>query len=185
MQSLGVERRWKNLLITIDRTLCTGCGNCLDACPSGAISLDGDDRIAGIDLGLCDECLACLDMCPNDAIRLSELSELVPATPREVVEGEIVEEEMMPALVTGSPIATRQPGPLVALASTALTFVGSWLLPRAANALLDAMERRLLDGASSAPSATPLRSGAKSSMRRMGAGRGGRARQRRRRWRGR
>ena len=62
---------------------------------------------------------------------------------------------------------------IAALAGTALTFVGSWLLPRAANALLDAIERRLVDGASSAPSATPLRSGNKSSMRQMGGGRGG------------
>jgi NAD-dependent dihydropyrimidine dehydrogenase PreA subunit len=171
-------------LLTIDRTLCTGCGTCLDACPTGAISLNDDDRIATIDLGVCNECLVCLDMCANGAIRLSELSELVPAMPREVVEGEVVEEEIIPAPVTGAPVATWQPRPLVALAGSALSFVGSWLLPRAADALVDAVDRRLAQGGGSAPSTTNLRSSPQISMRRKGGGRGGRSRQRRRRRRG-
>jgi NAD-dependent dihydropyrimidine dehydrogenase PreA subunit len=171
-------------LLTIDRALCTGCGTCLNACPTGAISLDNDDRIAGIDLGLCNECLACLDMCPNDAIRLSKSSELMPAIPREIVEGEVVEEGMVPALVPGGAIAPRQPGPLVALAGTAFSFLGSWLLPRAADALIDAVDRRLAERGGSVPSIISLRSRPQASLRRMGRGRGGRSRQRRRRWRG-
>jgi len=168
-------------LLTIDRILCTGCGACLNACPTGAISLDDDDRIARIDLGLCNACLACLDMCPNHAIRPSRSSELMSAMPREIVEGEVVEEEMIPALVPGGAIATRQPGPLVALAGTAFSFLGSWLLPRAADALIDAVDRRLAGRGGSAPSTTSLRSRPQASMRRMGSGRGGRSRQRRRR----
>jgi ferredoxin len=172
-------------LLTIDRTLCTGCGTCLQTCPTGAISLDDDDRTATIDLGLCNECMVCLDMCPNGAIRLSELSELVRAMPREVVEGEVVEEEIIPAPVTRAPVATWQPRPLVALAGSALSFVGSWLLPRAADALVDAVDRRLVQGGGSAPSTANLRSRPNASMRRMGRGRGGRSRQRRQRRRGR
>lgn len=171
-------------MLTIDRALCTGCGTCLDACPSGAISLNDDDRIATIDLALCNECLACMDMCSNGAIRLSESPELMPAIPRIVVEGEVVEEEMIPAPVTGGPIAIRQPGPLVALAGTVLSFVGSWLLPRAADALVDAVDRRLTQRASLAPSTTSLRSRPQASMRHKRSGRGGRSRQRRRRRRG-
>lgn len=171
-------------MLTIERTLCTGCGTCLDACPAGAISLDDDERIAKIDLGLCSECLECLDVCPNDAIQLSRSSDLMPAMPREIVEGEVVEEEMIPALVTAGPIATRQPGPLMALAGTALSFVGSWLVPRAADALIDAVDRRLAGRGGSVPSVTRLGSRPQASMRRTGGGRGGRSRQRRRRRRG-
>lgn len=171
-------------LLTIDRTLCTGCGTCLDACPTGAISLDEDECVSTIHPALCNECLECLDVCPNEAIQRVESLDLASALEGEVVEGEVIASEVIPVSEVGLAIRTRQPGQLAALAGTALTFVGSWLLPRAADALLDAMERRLVDGASSAPSATPLRSDNKPSMRQMGGGRGGRFRQRRRRrWR--
>jgi len=171
-------------LLIIDRTLCTGCGTCLNTCPTGAISLDDDERIARIDLGLCSECLACLDVCPNYAIRLSRSSDLMPLTPREIVEGELVEDEIIPAPVNRGRVAIRQPGPLVALAGSALSFVGSWLVPRAADALIDAVDRRLAGRGGSIPSTTRFRSGPQTSMRRMGGGRGGRSRQRRRRRRG-
>ena len=172
-------------MLTIDRTLCTGCGTCLDACPSGAISLDEGECVSTIDPALCNECLECLDVCPNEAIQRAASPDLAPAWGGEVVEGEVIASEVIPVSEVRLPVRTRQPGQLAALAGTALTFVGSWLLPRAANMLMDAMERRLVDAARSAPSATPLRSGDKPSMRRMGAGRGGRARQRRRHRRGR
>lgn len=172
-------------LLTIDHTLCTGCGTCLDACPTGAISLDEDECLSTINPALCNECLECLDVCPNDAIQRVESPDLAPVVEGEVVEGEIIAREVLPVSEVRLPVRTRQPGQLTALAGTALTFVGSWLLPRATNALLDAMERRLVEGASSAPSATPLRSDDKPSMRQMGGRRGGRVRQRRRRRRGR
>ena len=172
-------------LLTIERTLCTGCGTCLDVCPTGAISLDEDELVSTIIPALCNECLACLDVCPNGAIQRASSPDLAPAWGGEVVEGEVIASEVIPASEVRLPVWTRQPGQLTALAGTALTFVGSWLLPRAANVLLDATERRLVDGASSAPSATPRHSGNKTSMRRMGGGRGGRARQRRRHRRGR
>ena len=172
-------------MLTINRTLCTGCGTCLDACPTGAISLDQDECVSAIDPALCNDCLECLDVCPNDAIQRVESPNLASAWGGEVVEREVIASEVIPVSEVRLPARTRQPGQLAALAGTALTFVGSWLLPRAANALLDAMESRLVNGASSAPSATPLRSGNKTSMRRMGGGRSGRARQRRRHRRGR
>jgi NAD-dependent dihydropyrimidine dehydrogenase PreA subunit len=172
-------------LLTIDRALCTGCGTCIDACPTGAISLDEDGGVSTIDLTLCDECLGCLDVCPNDAIRRSESSGLVPAVPSEVVEGEVIGHEVIPAPRAGSPVILRSSSRLAAVAGTALSFVGSWLLPRAADALVDAVERRLTQGGDTAPSKTTLRSRSQTSMRQMGGGRGGRSRQRRRRRRGR
>jgi NAD-dependent dihydropyrimidine dehydrogenase PreA subunit len=171
-------------LLTIDRTLCTGCGTCLDACPTGAISLDEDEYVATIDPALCNECLECLDVCPNDAIQRVETPDLAPALEGEVIEGEVIASEVIPVSEVRLPVRTRQPGQLAALAGAAVTFVGSWLLPHAADALLDAIERRHTDRAISERSATPVRSGNKASTRQMGGGRGGRVRQRRRRRRG-
>lgn len=47
---------------------CTGCGNCLGACPFGAISLSGG--IAVIDYDKCTLCGACIDSCAFGAIIL-------------------------------------------------------------------------------------------------------------------
>jgi NAD-dependent dihydropyrimidine dehydrogenase PreA subunit len=168
-------------LLTIDRNLCTGCGICLDACPNGAISLDEVEYVSTIDAVLCNECLECLDVCPNDAIRRVESSELVSVSEGEIVEGEVIRREMMPVPELGPPAMLQQPGRLVALAGTALSFVGSWLLPRAADALVGAVEHRLTQGENSVPSNISRRSGSQAPTRRMGGGRGGRSRQRRRR----
>jgi Fe-S-cluster-containing hydrogenase component 2 len=179
------SREGVRVLLYIDRTTCSGCRTCLDVCPTGAISLDESEGVAMIDAALCDECLACLDVCPTDAIQRAESSDLVPVLEREVVEGEVIGREVIPAPEAGRPITTRRPSQLAALAGTALSVVGSWLLPRATDALVGAVERRLTQGEDSAPSTTTLRSGSQASMRRMGGGGGGRPRQRRRRQRGR
>lgn len=172
-----------NDLLYINRNTCAGCAVCVDACPTGAISME-EDGVAAINEALCTECLACLDECPTGAIRLVESSELVPAWDREgVAVEEVIEGEVMPAPAARSLAPARQPGRLATLAGTALTFVGSWLLPRAADALAGAVERRLTRE-NSISSITPLRSGNGSPMRGSGRGGGGRGRQRRRRRRG-
>jgi ferredoxin len=50
----------------IDPTICTGCGACIEACPAGAITFDGE--CARIDPDLCVECGTCADECPTGAI---------------------------------------------------------------------------------------------------------------------
>lgn len=55
-------------MITIDLRRCTGCGACVEVCPTGALYLV--DGKAAVDDALCRECEACLAACPQEAIRL-------------------------------------------------------------------------------------------------------------------
>jgi electron transfer flavoprotein alpha subunit len=51
--------------IVVDINKCTGCGECLSACPSGAIVIkDGKAFITEN----CEYCMTCLSMCPEEAI---------------------------------------------------------------------------------------------------------------------
>jgi Fe-S-cluster-containing hydrogenase component 2 len=148
----------------------------MDTCPTGAIRLDREADMATIDLALCNACLVCLDACPNGAIQQVESSELIP-----VVEGEIVERPVTPVPVATFPRRLGRSGQLAALTGTALSFVGSWLLPRAVDVLLDAFERRLAGGSRLSSRSLSLRADNQPLMR---SGRGGtrsRSRQRHRR----
>jgi ferredoxin len=157
---------------------------CVDTCPTGAISLDEKEGVATIDQTLCTECLACLDVCPNGAVQRAESPELVPASESEIVEGQVIESQVRPVTASSPLVATRQAGRLATLAGAALTLVGNWLLPRAADALVGTIERRLTRGTNSVPSANPPRSGSRSLSKQMGNRGGGQGRQRRRRRRG-
>ena len=53
--------------IIIDDELCTGCGNCVDSCPFGALELE--NGIAKV-LSNCNLCGACIDACSIEAITL-------------------------------------------------------------------------------------------------------------------
>jgi electron transfer flavoprotein alpha subunit len=52
--------------IFIDEDMCKGCGVCVVACPTQALSMVNDTP--DIDQSLCNECLQCIDECPNGAI---------------------------------------------------------------------------------------------------------------------
>lgn len=52
----------------VDGAICTGCGDCIEACPAGAISLvNGRARIDG---ATCADCGSCADACPQGAITM-------------------------------------------------------------------------------------------------------------------
>lgn len=53
----------------IDEDECTGCGTCVDECPSEAISLNDND-IAVVNADECTECELCVDACPTSAISM-------------------------------------------------------------------------------------------------------------------
>ena len=66
-------------LIYVNASACTGCGACVDACPEGAIGLNG---VARIDQQKCKGCEACLAACPHDAIVVAT-DEPLPSPERE------------------------------------------------------------------------------------------------------
>jgi NAD-dependent dihydropyrimidine dehydrogenase PreA subunit len=125
-------------MVYIDRERCTGCGACVEVCPSGAIRLvEGiTGRYAEVNQALCRECQACEQVCPEEAIRV----EAEPA-----IEGELVLAE--PGTVQVK-TRLREPQParpvLRALAwlGPALAYVGREIVPRVAASLLDARDRR-------------------------------------------
>ena len=56
--------------ITVDKEKCTGCGNCVTACPFGLI--DVKDEKAHIRVEGCNLCGACKDACAFEAIEIEK-----------------------------------------------------------------------------------------------------------------
>ncbi|HOM56956.1 MAG TPA: 4Fe-4S binding protein [Candidatus Latescibacteria bacterium] len=52
----------------VNKEECTGCGSCVEVCPSEAITMDDD--VAVVNPEECTECGACVDECPSEAITL-------------------------------------------------------------------------------------------------------------------
>jgi len=58
-------------LSVVDQELCVGCGECVERCPTEAISMNADDK-AQVDEKACFGCGVCARFCPVDAILLRE-----------------------------------------------------------------------------------------------------------------
>lgn len=63
--------------LIIDRELCTECGECVDQCIYGALSLE-DDGLT-VDVEKCMLCGACEESCPNEAITIPDKKAVVQA----------------------------------------------------------------------------------------------------------
>lgn len=56
----------------IDPARCTGCGACVEACPTGALGMHGDKaRLVAPEN--CTYCAVCESICPEEAIELPYL----------------------------------------------------------------------------------------------------------------
>ncbi len=60
-------------LINIDREKCTGCGQCVDICPSGVFQMGDDDKTDPFNASECVGCMSCVESCPEQAIAITEM----------------------------------------------------------------------------------------------------------------
>jgi NAD-dependent dihydropyrimidine dehydrogenase PreA subunit len=51
---------------TINKETCTGCGECVDACPLESIEIKDDKAV--VDADTCGDCGSCVDVCETESI---------------------------------------------------------------------------------------------------------------------
>jgi NAD-dependent dihydropyrimidine dehydrogenase PreA subunit len=118
-------------VIQVDFSKCTGCGVCVDVCPTAAIYIvDGQ---AQIDETLCHPCTVCIPACPEEA--LSSMPETV-STPERLP-------EVQPEKVIQLPPAQADVTPwhrqvLPALGAVA-SFAGREILPHVVDSIVSAL----------------------------------------------
>jgi len=55
---------------TVASERCTGCGRCVEVCPTGAITLGADGK-AHVRAAVCRGCGLCVEECPQQALTLA------------------------------------------------------------------------------------------------------------------
>ncbi len=63
-----MRRRMKETLPEIDLEKCSGCGSCVEFCPTGAVKLE-DGKVVVVHAEACSYCTECEAVCPTGAIR--------------------------------------------------------------------------------------------------------------------
>lgn len=77
---LGYKTMWKGeYRATVDETVCSGCGACVERCPFDAVALDARD-LASVDPNACYGCGICRSACESDAIALVDRTPDAEAT---------------------------------------------------------------------------------------------------------
>ena len=68
-----------NLQLVIEETVCTGCGVCVDSCPTDVIRTRADGKAYAACLEDCQACFLCVIDCPVDAIDIKQTKASVEA----------------------------------------------------------------------------------------------------------
>ncbi len=184
-------------MISVNQSLCNGCGACVPECPTDAITLTEGKAL--VDATLCNGCGSweeehfrlCFQVCPVEAlVWVAEPSaEAVTATelafaeaPAEIVP---VRPEPEPVVVVARPMTELAPVPpampapqhraLLPAVGGALVWFGREIVPRLVPLALHALDRAL-----DRPTGRLAREGSEGSAR-IGRGRGGRRQRRRHR----
>ncbi len=123
--------------IWLDVTRCTGCGACVEICPTSALTLV--EGKAHLDDALCKGCEACIQACPAGALQAVLEIEAVPLAPR-VPEYVSLSSPVAPSVpaVSSAPISPR-----VGLLATVIA-AGTQLAVQAAPLILQGVVHLLL-----------------------------------------
>jgi NAD-dependent dihydropyrimidine dehydrogenase PreA subunit len=62
------------MVVTVDDTLCEGCGECIDGCPVHVFEM-GEGKAVVLDTSLCGDCRYCESVCPSGAVRVDYLDD--------------------------------------------------------------------------------------------------------------
>lgn len=124
--------------IQVVSELCSCCGNCVEACPVGAIRLEGQQ--AKIEDGLCTQCEACVGACPNGAI----VSTSMPVLHSSAAVLATTQAGRMPDTANTTVFdSTHSNRSLAPVAGAVLAFLGSDVAPRLVDLLVTTLERKL------------------------------------------
>jgi Fe-S-cluster-containing hydrogenase component 2 len=126
-------------VVVIHAERCTGCGECLEACPEGALYLVEDK--AAVDEALCSECEACVSACPEEAILpVVQIPEQQPAYPDTDVTRQPVhvpKPEPVPLEPVPQPSRTSLWTSVAPAVGSALTVLGRQVMTRLVPAVLE------------------------------------------------
>jgi ferredoxin len=56
------------MTVKVNEAKCTGCGDCVESCPSEALKVENEKVHVNDDD--CSDCAACVDVCPETALSL-------------------------------------------------------------------------------------------------------------------
>lgn len=56
------------MAVKVDKEKCTGCGDCVECCPSEALKVESEK--VEVDADACIDCGVCVDECPSEALEM-------------------------------------------------------------------------------------------------------------------